>query len=104
MTTKICRDNTFQNTPSTEEQINEFIQLLSWVHYNKPKYATMQLLHPVSVSVEAKLSFVEPGRRRAHSPFLSKAPGISYQGTMSKTSRDLQLLYGASFCFLRPFR
>jgi len=39
----------------------------------------------VVVSVEAKLIFVEPGRRRAHSPSSSKAPGISYRGTM-KTS------------------
>jgi len=37
------------------------------------------------ISVEAKLSFVEPSRRWAHSPSPSKAPGISYQGTM-KTS------------------
>jgi len=47
------------------------------------------------VSVEAKLSFVEPGRRWAHSPSTRKAPGISYQGTrktsvrMSQTSGDL---------------
>jgi len=40
---------------------------------------------PVPVSVGAKLYFVDPGRRWAHSPFPSKAPGISYQGTM-KTS------------------
>jgi len=32
-----------------------------------------------SVSVEAKLSFIEPGRRWAHSPSSGKAPGISYQ-------------------------
>jgi len=31
-----------------------------------------------SVSVEAKLSFVERGRRWAHSPSPSKVPGISY--------------------------
>jgi len=31
----------------------------------------------VFVSVGAKLSFVEPGRRCAHSPSPSKAPGIS---------------------------
>jgi len=37
------------------------------------------------VSVEAKLSFIEPGRRWAHSPSPSKAPRISYQGTI-KTS------------------
>jgi len=40
-----------------------------------------------SVSVEAKLSFVEPGRRWAHSPSLRKAPGISYQGTMKTSVR-----------------
>jgi len=58
-----------------------------------------------SVSVEAKLSLVEPGRRWAYSPSPSKAPGISYQGTMKtsvrmlKTSGGLWLLYGAFFCF-----
>jgi len=36
----------------------------------------------VPVSAEANLSFVEPGRRWAHSPSASKAPGISYQDTM----------------------
>jgi len=63
------------------------------------------------VSVEAKLSFVEPGRRWAHSPSRSKTPGISYQGRplktsvrMLKTAGGLELLYGASFCFLRRFR
>jgi len=51
--------------------------------------------HQFPVSVEAKLSFVEPGRRWAHSPSHSKAPAISYQGTrktsvrMSKTSGGL---------------
>jgi len=39
----------------------------------------------VVVSVEAKLIFVEPGRRWAHSPSSSKAPGVPYQGNM-KTS------------------
>jgi len=39
----------------------------------------------VVVSVEAKLSFVEPGRRWAHSPSPSRGPGIPYQGT-TKTS------------------
>jgi len=38
--------------------------------------------YPVPVSVEAKLSFVEPGRRWAYSLSPSKAPGISYKGTM----------------------
>jgi len=42
------------------------------------------------VSVEAKLSFVEPGRRWAHSPSTSKAPGISYQGTMKTSVRMLK--------------
>jgi len=41
--------------------------------------------HPVSALAEVKMSFIEPGRRWAHSPYPSKAPGISYQGTM-KTS------------------
>jgi len=52
----------------------------------KIKKKTIQSV-PVPVSVGAKLSFVEPGRRWAHSPSPSKAPGISYpyQGTM-KTS------------------
>jgi len=39
------------------------------------------------VSVEAKLSFVEPGRSWAHSSSPSKAPGISYQGTMKTSAR-----------------
>jgi len=43
---------------------------------------------PVSVGV--KLSFVEPGCRWAHSPSLSKAPGISYQGTMKTSVRMLE--------------
>jgi len=42
-------------------------------------------LLPIPVSMEAKLSFVEPGRIWAHSSSPSKAPGISYQGTL-KTS------------------
>jgi len=57
------------------------------------------------VSVGVKLSFVESGRRWAHSPSPSKAPGISYQGIMKtsvrmlKTSGGLYLLYGVSVCF-----
>jgi len=42
---------------------------------------------PVPVSVEAKLSFVEPGRS---SPPPCKAPGISYQGTMKTSVRMLK--------------
>jgi len=42
------------------------------------------------VSVEAKLSCVEPGHRWAHSPSPSKAPGISYQGTMKTSVRMLK--------------
>jgi len=42
------------------------------------------------VSVEAKLSFVEPGRRCARSLSPSKAPGISYQGTMKISVRMLK--------------
>jgi len=45
---------------------------------------------PVPVSVGAKLSFVEPGRRWAHSPSPSKAPGISYQGTKKTSVRMLK--------------
>jgi len=45
---------------------------------------------PVPVSEEAKLSFVEPGRRWAHSQSPSKAPGISYQGTMKTSVRMLK--------------
>jgi len=48
------------------------------------------LLQFSSVSVEAKLSFVEPGRRQAHSPSPSNAPGISYQGTMKTSVRMLK--------------
>jgi len=41
------------------------------------------------VLVEVKLSFVEPGYRWAHNPSPSKAPGISYQGTMKTSVRML---------------
>jgi len=44
----------------------------------------------VVVSVDAKLIFVEPGRRWAHSPSSSRAPGISYQGTMKTSVRMLK--------------
>jgi len=48
-----------------------------------------RLVHCVvcPVSVEAKLSFVEAGRRWAHSPSPTKATGISYQGTMKTSVR-----------------
>jgi len=49
---------------------------------------------PVPVSVEAKLSFAEPGHRRAHSSSPSKAPGISYQGTMKTSVRMLKTSEG----------
>jgi len=42
------------------------------------------------VSVEAKLSFVKPGHRWAHSLSPSKASGISYQGTMKTSVRMLK--------------
>jgi len=42
------------------------------------------------VSVEAKLSFVEPGHTWAQSPSPSKAPGISYQRTMKTSVRMLK--------------
>jgi len=45
---------------------------------------------PLPVSVEAKLSFVEPGRRWVHSQSPSKAPGISYQGTTKTSVRMLK--------------
>jgi len=48
------------------------------------------LLSMLPVWVEAKLSFVEPGRRWAHSPSPSKAPGISYEGTMKISMRMLK--------------
>jgi len=48
----------------------------------------------VPVSVEAKLSFVEPGRRWARSPSPSKDPGISYQGTMKTSMRMSKTLGG----------
>jgi len=44
----------------------------------------------IDVSVGAKLSFIEPGRRWAHSPSPSKASGISYQGTMKTSVRMLK--------------
>jgi len=53
-----------------------------------------------SVSVEAKLSFVEPGRRWAHSPSPSKAPGISYQVTMITYVRMLKTSGGLSDCYM----
>jgi len=74
-----------------------------------PPAVTRFVAFQFPVSVETKLSFVEPGHRWAHSPSPSKAPGISQQGIMKtsvkmlKTSGGLWLLYGASFCFLRRF-
>jgi len=53
-----------------------------------------------SVLVEAKLSFVEPGRRWAHSPSPSKAPGISYQGTMKTSVRMLKKIQEMSNCYM----
>jgi len=50
----------------------------------------------VVVSVEAKLSFVEPGRRWAHSPFSGGAPGILYQGTMKTSVRMIGTSGGLS--------
>jgi len=50
----------------------------------------------VVVSVEAKLSFVEPGRRWAHSPSSSGASGILYQGTMKTSVRMLGTSGGLS--------
>jgi len=43
----------------------------------QPGYAVTGMRRVRFVSVGAKLSFVEPGRRWAHSPSPSKAPGIS---------------------------
>jgi len=57
----------------------------------------------VPVSVEVKLSFVEPGRRWAHSPTPSKVTGISYQGTM-KTSVRMLKPQVVSNCFLFPLQ
>jgi len=42
------------------------------------------------VPVSAKLSFVEPGRRWAHSLSPSKAAGISYQGTVKTSMKMLK--------------
>jgi len=56
-----------------------------------PRFATRRIPFMFRfVSVGAKLSFVEPGRRWAHSPSPSKAPGISYQGTMKTSVRMLK--------------
>jgi len=49
-----------------------------------PAFSTLHM-QGVDVSVEAKLIFIEQGRRWAHSSSSSRAPGIPYQGTM-KTS------------------
>jgi len=56
------------------------------------------------VSVEAKLSFVKPGRRWAHSPSPSKAPGISYQGTMKtqEVSNCYMMLLSVSALYASP--
>jgi len=43
----------------------------------------------VDVSVEAMLIFIEPGRRWAHSPSSSKAPGIPYQDATKTSVRML---------------
>jgi len=50
----------------------------------------VSIVAPVPVSVEAKLSFVERGRRWAHSLFPSKALGIPYQDTMKTSVRMLK--------------
>jgi len=51
------------------------------------KLTKLLYMHPISccwhpVSMEAKLFFVEPGSRCAHSPSPIKVRSISYQGTM----------------------
>jgi len=56
----------------------------------------------VVVSVEAKLSFVEPSRRLAHSPSPSKAPGIPYKGTI-KTSVRMLKPEEVFNCYVRNF-
>jgi len=55
------------------------------------------------VLVGAKLSFVEPGRRWAHSPSRSKAPGISTRVLWKSPwgcykAQEVNLLYGTSVC------
>jgi len=62
---------------------------LCLVSIDQMKQAFDVLREGVPVSVEAK-SFVEPGCRWAHSPSPSKAPGISYQGTMNTFVRMLK--------------
>jgi len=42
------------------------------------------------VSVEAKLIFVEPGRRCAHSPSSSRAPGIPYDENLREDVKYLR--------------
>jgi len=46
------------------------------------------------------LSFVEPGHRWAHSPYPSKAPGISYQGTMKTSVRMSKKPQEVSNCYM----
>jgi len=58
----------------------------------------MARLQIVPVSVEVKLSFVEPGHGWAHSPSPRKAPGISYQGTMKTSVRMLKTSGGLCNC------
>jgi len=72
----------------------EFLYLLenlgkSWI-FCKITRTLKGLENEFPVSVEAKLSFVEPSRRWAHSSSPSKAPGISYQGTMKTSIRMLK--------------
>jgi len=54
---------------------------------------------PVPVSVESKLSFVVPGRRWAHSPSPSKAPGISYHENLREDVQYFWRSLAVIWCF-----
>jgi len=73
------------NHPISVKSATDTASIGSHLKTRRPQPATF----PVPVSVEAKLSFIDPGCRWAHSPSLSKAPGISYQGTMKTSVRML---------------
>jgi len=67
------------------------VKYSSCMHFSQsvdPRRPRYPLLVPVSV--EARLIFVEPGRRWAHSTSPSKAPSISYEGTMKTSVRMLK--------------
>jgi len=80
-----CTDRSLHHCKALNSLICADVMLLT-----HPLTYIVVLRLPVPVLVGAKLSFVEPARRWAHSPSPSKAPGISYQGTMKTSVRMLK--------------